>query len=99
MTVTCIDSAGLPVPSSGAIFPENTREVAMSKLSVVLLGATLSLYAVGSFAAVPVSSLSQAVQHAQSTTVKSEATKATKKHAKKKAVRKAKKKAVSTLVK
>ncbi|EHN8909282.1 hypothetical protein GYRE_02512 [Yokenella regensburgei ATCC 49455] len=71
----------------------------MSKLSGVLLGDTLSLFAAGSFASEPVSPLSQTIQHAQSTTVKSEATKATKKHAKKKAVRKAKKKAVSTLVK
>ncbi|MGN5575225.1 hypothetical protein [Enterobacter sp. Lyrl_3] len=71
----------------------------MSKLSVVLLGATLSLFAAGSFASEPVSPLSQTIQHAQSTTVKSEVKKATKKHAKKKAVRKAKKKAVSMLVK
>ncbi|PWI77375.1 hypothetical protein DEO48_24695 [Enterobacter sp. CGMCC 5087] len=68
----------------------------MSKLSVVLLGATLSLFATGTFAAV---SASQPVQHAQATTLKQDAAKASKKHVKKKTVRKAKRKTVRAMVK
>ncbi|KLP38633.1 hypothetical protein [Enterobacter ludwigii] len=71
----------------------------MSKLTVVLLSATLSLFATGTFAAVSPSHLNQPVQHAQAGTLKQDAAKASKKHAKKKAVRKAKKKAVHSLVK
>lgn len=71
----------------------------MSKFSVVLLGATLSLFATGSFAAVSVFPLNQPAHHAQAGTLKQDATKVTKKHAKKKAVREAKKKAVHSLVK
>ncbi|MFZ4218945.1 hypothetical protein [Enterobacter ludwigii] len=68
----------------------------MSKLSVVLPGATLSLFATSSFAAVSVSPLNQ---HAQAGTLKQDAAKVTKKNAKKKAVRKAKKKVVRSRVK
>ncbi|MCU6243887.1 hypothetical protein [Enterobacter asburiae] len=71
----------------------------MSKLSVVLLGATLSLFAASSFAAVSDFAPNQSVQHAQASTLKQNAAKATKKHAKKKAVRNAKKKAVRAMVK
>ncbi|WP_148097671.1 hypothetical protein, partial [Trabulsiella odontotermitis] len=66
----------------------------MSKLTPVLLGATLSLFAAGSFAAVSASQLNQPVHHAQAVTLKEDAAKGAKKEVKKKAVRKARKKAV-----
>lgn len=99
VTVTRIDSTALPVTFSAAIFPQHTGDVAMSKLSVVLLSATLSLFATGSFAAVSASQLNQPVQHAQAGTLKQDAAKASKKHVKKKTVRKAKRKAVRAMVK
>lgn len=71
----------------------------MPKLSVVLLGATLSLFTTGTFAAVSASQLNQPVQHAQAGTLKQDAGKASKKHVKKKTVRKAKRKAVRAMVK
>ena len=60
----------------------------MPKLSVVLLGATLSLFATGTFAAVSVSALNQPGQYAQATTLKQNAAKAIHKHTTKKHARK-----------
>ncbi|ENX4473376.1 hypothetical protein ACFO72_004338 [Enterobacter roggenkampii] len=71
----------------------------MSKLSVVLLGATLTLFATGTFAAVSVSPQHHPVQHAQATTLKKNAAKVSKKYVKKKTIRKAKRKAVRALLK
>lgn len=71
----------------------------MSKLSVVLLGTTLSLFATTSFAAVSLSNQHLPVQHAQASTLKKDVAKVTGKHVKKKAIRKAKRKVARSLAK
>jgi len=80
VSVIWVDSAGFPVTFSAVIFPQHTVDVTMPKLSVVLLGATLSLFATGTFAAV---SAFQLNQPAQVGTLKQDTAKASKKHVKK----------------
>lgn len=71
----------------------------MSKLSVVLLGATLSLFATTSFAATSLSNQHLTIQHTQGGKLKKDVAKVTSKHVKKKAIRNAKRKVARSLAK